>query len=155
MIIVYFNEKEKYLKKDNYIKNFDVDTIEELLTKIKIEDDIKIIARSKDILQFKLKNPKFKAQFEIIGNVQKINNDIVKTDLELLKSGLKDYILYSPRGEYKNIFGEKVYLTKNKEICDKLNQQGQYLAISLDQLKEAKRNPQEIMIKNGFLGRVI
>ena len=66
MITAYFTLKEKYLSKDDYRKDFEVDTIEELLSKIKIDEEILLKSDKKHILEFLLKNKNEKIKTEIV-----------------------------------------------------------------------------------------
>ena len=49
MITAYFTQDEKYLEKGDYRKNFDVNSIAELVSNIKVKEPVLIKANSKDI----------------------------------------------------------------------------------------------------------
>lgn len=153
MITAYYTDTKKYLQKDNYIKHFDVNSLDELVKHIKIDDDILIKANSADILKFKLKNKNKNISYQIIHDVEPLTKDTVNNDLTLLEQGLKSYIIYKPKNTA--LYGERVYLTKDMATCSHLNKTGKYLAVCISQLKDMVSNPQKIMLQNTFLGKVI
>ena len=136
MITAYFTETQKYLQKDDYRKDFDVSSIEELVSKIKVSEPILIKASSKDIFDFKFKS-KIQGQFEyeVVGDIIKLTPNTAKSDIETLYNGTCSYVAYKPKDKYKDLLGDKCYIVADK-IKQKYFVQKGNLALTLDDLKQ-------------------
>lgn len=67
MITAFFTPYYKFLQKDNYLKFFnEVESLNDLIDKIKVEDKIKIYAHSKDIIKFQFNNTNSNVEYEFL-----------------------------------------------------------------------------------------
>lgn len=132
MIIAYYTRSLKYLQKDNYKKTFDVNSITELLNKIKIKDKVLIKASSKDIFDFKFSSDKKNIDFDIdyvaLNEEESIEKPIF--DYDMVEQDYKNdvaYALYPVAENWQHILGKEIYfcrdraiqlyLVKEKDIC--------------------------------------
>ena len=137
MIVAYFTENEKYLKKGDYRKDFDANSIAELVSNIKVKELVLIKAKSRDIFDFKYNNHiDGDFDFEIIEDDNSFNKQTIVEDLKSLHTGKKTYVCYSVKPELQDRIGKIVYLTKNKDIKEYIMKNSNDLAIEVSELKE-------------------
>lgn len=134
MITAYFTEKQKYLQKDNYRKDFDVNSLAELIGKIKVKEPVLIKASSKDIFDFKFKSGiEGEFEYEVVSDILSLTSDIVRSDLQGLCSGTLNYVVYKPKN--KDLLGEKCYLVTNRQWQKWFIKKGN-IALTLDDIKD-------------------
>lgn len=68
-------------------------------------------------------------------SIVQLTPDIVKSDIQSLYNGTCSYVAYKPKGKYRGLLGDKVYIVANKGRQNYFSRQG-YLALTLDDLKE-------------------
>ena len=137
MIIAYFSDTKKYLKKDDYKKEFKVDNLIELVSKIKVKEPVLIRATKEEIDNFKVFNlldGDFK--YEIINEVIPLTSEIVSSDLNKLARGEIGHVLYKTKSENADLLGNKVYIVADKRKQQYFIQNKGVLALTLDDLKE-------------------
>ena len=134
MITAYFTEKQKYLQKDDYRKDFDVSSLAELIGKIKVKEPVLIKANSKDIFDFKFKSGiEGEFEYEVVSDILALTPDIVHSDLQGLRSGTLNYVAYKPKN--KDLLGEKCYLVANRQWQKWFIKKGD-MALTLDDIKD-------------------
>lgn len=134
MIIAYFTEKQKYLQKDDYRKDFDVNSLAELIGKIKVKEPILIKANSKDIFDFKFKSgTEGEFEYEVVSDILSLTPDTVRSDLQGLRSGTLNYVAYKPKN--KDLLGKKCYLVANRD-WQKWFIKKDDMALTLDDIKD-------------------
>ena len=163
MIIAYYTEAEKYLQKDDYRKDFDVDSLEELVSYIKSKEHIVIKAKKQDIFDFKFKS-KIDGDFEyvILGDCVSLTDKIIQQDLKELSNGTTDYVKYSVKSELQKILGKHVYLVKDRDLKDKFLEKGSEFVFVIDDiaelvnsLKKSGEISQKVLLKQFFDGREV
>lgn len=137
MIIAYFSETQKYLQKDNYRKDFEVDNLIELISKIKVKEPVLIKSTKEEIDNFKVFNL-FEGDFkyEIVSGVIPLTSEIVSSDLNRLARGEIGHVLYKTKSENADLLGNKVYIIADKRKQQYFIQNKGVLALTLDDLKE-------------------
>ena len=163
MIIAYFTEKEKYLQKGDYRKDFEVNSIAELVSKIKISEPVLIKAKKKDIFEFKFKSKvEGEFEFEILSDLLELNEDIVNQDLNKLYEGISDYVIYSVKPEWQNILGKIVYLVKDRELQRNIVDKQDIFAFLPEDLcdlvqglREKGEIPEKVLLKCFFDGKEV
>lgn len=137
MIIAYFSETQKYLQKDDYRKDFEVNNLIELISKIKVKEPILIKSTKEEIDNFKVFNL-FEGDFkyEIISGVIPLTSEIVSSDLNRLARGEIGHVLYKTKSENADLLGNKVYIVADKRKQRYFIQNKGVLALTLDDLKE-------------------
>ena len=106
MIIAFFTPYYKFLQKDNYLKFFnDVDSLSDLIAKIKVEDKIKIYAHSKDIIKFQFGNTNSNIEYELLKDSEIFDDFINEGDK--VKGKVKE--------KWHSFFGEYLYLVQDRE----------------------------------------
>ena len=134
MITAYFTEKQKYLQKDDYRKDFDVSSLAELIGKIKVKEPVLIKANSKDIFDFKFKSGiEGDFEYEAVSDILPLTPDIAKSDIQSLYNGTCNYVVYRPKN--KDLLGEKCYLVANRDWQKWFIKKGD-MALTLDDLKD-------------------
>ena len=134
MITAYFTEKQKYLQKDGYRKDFDVSSLAELIGKIKVKEPVLIKASSKDIFDFKFKSGiEGEFEYEVVSDILSLTPDTVRSDLQGLRLGTLNYVVYKPKN--KDLLGEKCYLVANRDWQKWFIKKGD-MALTLDDLKD-------------------
>ena len=134
MITAYFTEKQKYLQKDDYRKNFDVSSLAELIGKIKVKEPVLIKANSKDIFDFKFKSGiEGEFEYEVVSDILSLTSDIVRSDLQGLLSGTLNFVAYKPKNI--DLLGQKCYLVANRDWQKWFIKKGD-MALTLDDLKD-------------------
>ena len=138
MIIAYYTDKEKYLQKDDYRKDFEVNSLKELINKIKTNDEtILIKAKKEDIFEFKFKSGLVgDFEYEIISDKVEFNEQSIIQDLYELNKGIRDYVKYLVRPKLQDRIGKTVYLTKDKDIKETIMKNSNDLAIEVNELME-------------------
>ena len=138
MIIAYYMDNEKYLQKDDYKKNFEVNSLKELISKIKNNNEtILIKAKKEDIFEFQFKSGIVgDFEYEIISDKVEFNEQSIIQDLYELNKGIRNYVKYSVRTELQDRIGKIVYLTKNKDIKEYIMKNSNDLAIEVNELRE-------------------
>ena len=137
MIIAYFSDTKKYLQKDDYKKEFDVNNLVELVSKIKVKEPILIRATKEEIDNFKvfsLLDGDF--TYEVINDVIPLTSDIVSADLQKIRNGELSHVLYKTKAENRDLLGDKVYIVDTKARQQYFIQNKGVLALTLDDLKE-------------------
>lgn len=137
MIVAYFSETQKYLQKDDYRKDFEVNNLIELISKIKVKEPILIKSTKEEIDNFKVFNL-FEGDFkyEIINEVIPLTSEIVSSDLNRLARGEIGHVLYKTNSENTDLLGNKVYIVADKRKQQYFIQNKGVLALTLDDLKE-------------------
>ena len=137
MIVAYFSETQKYLQKDDYRKDFEVNNLIELISKIKVKEPILIKSTKEEIDNFKVFNL-FEGDFkyEIINEVIPLTSEIVSSDLNRLARGEIGHVLYKTKSENAELLGNKVYIVADKRKQQYFIQNKGVLALTLDDLKE-------------------
>lgn len=106
MITAFFTPYYKFLQKDKYLKFFnDVNSLNDLIDKIKVEDKINIYAYSKDIIKFQFKNTRADVDYVFL------TNDVVFD--EYINEGNKVKIKVS--ADYVKYIGEYIYIIQNRD----------------------------------------
>ena len=140
MITAFFTPYFKFLQKDSYLKFFnDVDNLSDLISKIKVEDEIKIYAHSKDIIKFQFGNTKQNISYEVLEEgvlFEEFNNNSIN---DRVKAKVKD--------QWKHILFDYVYIVQNRELqlelvkkCDILT----FMATDLNDLVQSLQCTGEI-----------
>lgn len=137
MIVAYFSETQKYLQKDDYKKEFEVNNLIELISKIKVKEPVLIKSTKEEIDNFKVFNL-FEGDFEyeIISGVIPLTSEIVSSDLNRLARGEIGHVLYKTKSENADLLGNKVYIIADKRKQQYFIQNKGVLALTLDDLKE-------------------
>lgn len=106
MITAFFTPYYKFLQKGSYLKFFnDVESLNELIAKIKVEDKIKIYAHSKDIIKFQFGNTNSNIEYEFLEDSD-IFDDFINED-DKVKGKVKE--------KWHSFFGEYLYLVQDRE----------------------------------------
>lgn len=106
MITAFFTPYYKFLQKGNYLKLFnDVDSLSDLIAKIKVEDKIKIYAHSKDIIKFQFGNTNPNIEYEFLEDSDIFDDFINEGDK--VKGKVKE--------KWNWFFGEYLYLVQDRE----------------------------------------
>lgn len=137
MIVAYFSETQKYLQKDDYKKEFEVNNLIELIGKIKVKEPVLIKSTKEEIDNFKVFNL-FEGDFEyeIISGVIPLTSEIISSDLNRLARGDIGHVLYKTKSENVDLLGNKVYIVADKIKQQYFIQNKGVLALTLDDLKE-------------------
>ena len=131
MITAFFTPYYKFLQKDNYLKFFnDVESLNDLIDKIKIEDKIKIYAHSKDIIKF---------QF---GNMNPDIEYIFLEDDSLFESYIKqgNRVKLKVKECWQHLLGDIVYLVQDREELINFVADVDMLAFQATDINELKDN---------------
>lgn len=106
MITAFFTPYYKFLQKDNYLKFFnEIESLNDLITKIKVEDKIKIYAHSKDIIKFQFGNTNSNIEYEFLEDSDIFDNFI--NEGNKVKGKVKE--------KWHSFFGEYLYLVQDRE----------------------------------------
>lgn len=106
MITAFFTPYYKFLQKDSYLKFFnEVESLIDLISKIKVEDKIKIYAHSKDIIKFQFGNTNSNIEYEFLEDSEIFDDFINEGDKVKGKVKEKRYWF----------FGEYLYLVQDRE----------------------------------------
>ena len=137
MIIAYFSDTKKYLQKDDYKKEFEVNNLIELISKIKVKEPVLIRATQEEINNFKVFDL-FEGDFkyEIINEIIPLTSEIISSDLNRLARGEIGHVLYKTNSENAELLGNKVYIVADKRKQQYFIQNKGVLALTLDDLKE-------------------
>ena len=107
MITAFFTPYYKFLQKDNYLKFFnDVESLSDLINKIKVEDKIKIYARSKDIIRFQFGNVNSDIEYEFLEDNYFFEKFINEDDRVKVKV----------KAEWQDILGRYIYFLQDREL---------------------------------------
>lgn len=105
MITAFFTPYYKFLQKDSYLKFFnEVESLNDLIEKIKVEDKIKIYAHSKDIIKF---------QF---GNIQQNVEYVFLEDNILFDKFINngDKVKVNVKKQWQDILGKCIYFVQDR-----------------------------------------
>lgn len=144
MIVAYFTENEKYLKKGDYRKDFNVNSITELVSNIKVKEPVLIKANSKDIFDFKFNtNPKIEGDFdfEVLKSEESIEVPIF--DYQKVQQDAKNdvsYALYPVNEKWHNLLGKEIYFCKDRAIQLFLVKDRDVCTFLYDDWRELKKN---------------
>ena len=106
MITAFFTPYYKFLQKDNYLKFFnEIESLNDLIAKIKVEDKIKIYAHSKDIIKFQFGNTNSNIEYEFLEDSDIFDNFI--NEGNKVKGKVKE--------KWHSLFGEYLYLVQDRE----------------------------------------
>ena len=106
MITAFFTPYYKFLQKDSYLKFFnEVESLNDLIVKIKVEDKIKIYAHSKDIIKFQFGNTNSNIEYEFLEDSEIFDDFINEGDK--VKGKVKE--------KWHSFFGEYLYLVQDRE----------------------------------------
>lgn len=149
MLEVYFTSREKKLKYGDYEKSFDVNDIDELLSKIKDKSisPIKIYASENDIVVHQLKHPDGGFLYEAVKEVPIFDENIINEDLTNIK--LKKY---TPKKEWQLQFGDVVYITNSKQMQRRIVDKQSKFCFTNEDIKELQKNNWQI--DNAYMIRV-
>lgn len=150
MITAYYSKNKKYLKKGDYKKEFDdVQSLQELIKKVKTKEKISIYAGSKDIIDFKLySNVTGSFEFHVLKQIIPLTQDILQQDIQELQTGQKKYVRYVPKNQ--TLWGKEVYIVSDLREYKKIKQTTQHVVIPLKDINNALEKPQEYIIKHIF-----
>lgn len=132
MIIAYFTLKEKYLSKDDYRKDFEVDTIEELLSKIKVNDEILLKSDKKHLLEFVLKNKNSKIKTEIVEELPVLDFNA--------SYNFEGYLKLQVPKEYQELLGNIIHIVNTFDESSKIFWEKDEFAFTIDSLPILKRD---------------
>ena len=105
MITAFFTPYYKFLQKDNYLKFFDdVESLNDLVAKIKVEDKIKIYAHSKDIIKFQFGNTNPDIEYVFL-------EDDILFD-KLINNG--DKVKVNVKQQWQDVLGKNIYLVQDR-----------------------------------------
>lgn len=105
MITAFFTPYYKFLQKDSYLKFFnEVENLNDLIAKIKVEDKIKIYAHSKDIIKFQFGNTNSNIEYEFLEDSEIFDDFINEGDK--VKGKVKE--------KWNWFFGEYLYLVQDR-----------------------------------------
>ena len=144
MIVAYFTEDEKYLEKGDYRKDFDANSIAELVSNIKVKEPVLIKASSKDIFDFKFNtNPKIEGDFdfEVLKSEESIEVPIF--DYQKVQQDAKNdvsYALYEVNEKYHNLLGKEIYFCKDRAIQLFLVKDRDVCTFMYEDWRELKKN---------------
>lgn len=121
MITAYYTKDLKYLQKGAYKKIFEVDSIAELLSKIKVQDKILVKAVSKDIFNFKFNTNTdlqgLDIDFEVINEVENVENPIFDyASIERDYESEVSYAKYSVAKNWQYLLGDEVYFCRERNM---------------------------------------
>ena len=107
MITAFYTPYCKFLQKGNYIKFFDgeVDSLQELIDKIKVEDKIDIYAYSKDIIKFQFFNSDSNISYQFLESDSIFSGFIEGGDI----------VCGIVKEEWQRVLGEKVYFIQDRD----------------------------------------
>lgn len=106
MITAFFTPYYKFLQKDSYLKFFnEVESLSDLIAKIKVEDKIKIYAHSKNIIKFQFGNTNSNIEYEFLEDSEIFDDFINEGDK--VKGKVKE--------KWRSFFGEYLYLVQDRE----------------------------------------
>ena len=155
MIVAYFTENEKYLEKGDYRKDFDANSIAELVSNIKVKEPVLIKANSKDIFDFKFNtNPKIEGNFdfEVLKTEESVEVPIF--DYQKVQQDAKNdvsYALYGVNEKYHNILGKEIYFCKDRAIQLFLVKDRDICTFLYSDWRELKDN----ILKNNEVGKIL
>ena len=134
MITAFYTPYCKFLQKDNYIKYFDneVNSLQELIEKIKVTDKIVIYAYSKDIIKFQF----FNTDSNLDVSYQFLEEESIFS--EIIKG--KDSIVVVVKEEWQQVLGEKVYLIQDREKQMNIVKEKDILAFQFTDLVDLVKN---------------
>lgn len=144
MIVAYFTENEKYLKKGDYCKDFDVNSIAELVSNIKVKEPVLIKANSKDIFDFKFNTiPKIEGDFdfEVLKSEESVEMPVF--DYQKVQQDAKNdvsYALYEVNEKYHNLLGKEIYFCKDRVIQLYLVKEKDICSFIYSDMNELKKN---------------
>lgn len=131
MITAFFTPYYKFLQKDNYLKFFnEVESLNDLIAKINVEDKIKIYAHSKDIIKFQFGNTNSNIEYEFLEDSEIFEN-FTKVGNRLKAKVNQDFC---------KLLGEYVYFTQDRDLQIQLVKDIDKLVFQLTDLPELKRN---------------
>lgn len=144
MIVAYFTENEKYLEKGDYRKSFDVSSIAELVSNIKVKEPVLIKASSKDIFDFKFNtNPKIEGDFDFEVLKTEETLEIPVFDYQKVQQDVKNdvsYALYEVSEKYQNLLGKEIYFCKDRAIQLFLVKDRDVCTFMYEDWRELKKN---------------
>ena len=143
-IVAYFTENEKYLEKGDYRKDFDVNSIAELVSNIKVKEPVLIKANSKDIFDFKFNtNPKFEGDFDFEVLKSEESVEVPVFDYQKVQQDAKNdvsYALYDVNEKYHNLLGKEIYFCKDRAIQLFLVKDRDVCTFMYEDWRELKKN---------------
>lgn len=147
MITAFFTSYYKFLQKDTYIKFFNkVESLDDLISKIKVEDKIKIYAHSKDIIRFQFGNTNSNIEYEILEDDSLCENFVVEENNKV-KAKVKE--------KWKNILFDYIYIVQNRELQLELVEKCDILTFMATDLNELKNGlTQKFEIPDMFLAKM-
>ena len=131
MITAFFTPYYKFLQKDSYLKFFnEVENLNDLIEKIKVEDKIKIYAHSKDIIKF---------QF---GNIQQNVEYVFLEDNILFDKFINngDKVKVNVKEQWQDILGKCMYFVQDRNEQIDIVEDLDMIAIQATDINELKNN---------------
>ena len=154
MIIAYYTENEKYLQKDDFRKDFKVNSLEELIDKIKVKDKVLIKASKKDIFDFKFNLPITDAdiyEYEILKKKVETEPIFDYNSVEIDRKENVAYGVYSVNEKWHKILGKEIYFCQNNELLLCLVQEKDVCAFLYDDWEQLRNN----LISEGEMGEIL
>lgn len=142
MIIAFFTPYYKFLQKDGYLKFFkDVDSLTDLIAKIKVEDKIKIYAYSKDIIKFQFGNTNPNIEYEFLEDSEIFDSFFVRNDK--VKCRIKE--------KWQNVLGEYVYIVQDRDEQLRIVNDLDLCAFQATDINELSKD----ILENGEVGKIL
>lgn len=140
MITAYFTNTLKYLEKGNYRKEFDVNSIIELIDKIKAKNEkILIKAKSKDIFDFKFNYGDENEdiyEYDFLPDKPVFGKNPVENILQHFIESKADFMDYSVIDMWQDKLGKLIFICNSKEKKDEILNENVYLAFLPPDLEE-------------------
>ena len=139
MIIAFFTPYYKFLQRGNYLKFFnEVKSLSDLISKIKIEDKVRIYAHSKDVIKFQFGNTNPNVEYEFL------EDDILFDGFV----GGDDKVRLKVRPELHKVLGEYVYLVQDRDLLIQTVNEHDVLAFQATDINKLTEN----ITKSGEIG---
>lgn len=142
MITAFFTSYYKFLQKDSYLKFFnEVESLNDLIDKIKIEDEIKIYAHSRDIIKFQFGNTNPNVEYIFLEDGALFDECV--NENELVKARVKEC--------WRSLLGENIYLVQDREKQIQLINDLDLCAFQATDINELKNN----LVNNNEIGELL
>jgi len=139
MITAFFTPYYKFLQKDNFLKFFnEVESLSDLIDKIKIKDKIKIYAHSKDIIKFQFNNNNPDIEYEFLETDNIFEEFTSEHDMVRVKL----------KPEWRKALGEYIYVAQDRSLQREIVFRHDVLAFQATDLNKMKEN----VLKDGNIG---
>lgn len=148
-IELYYTDNFKYLKLGDYIKYFDNESIDDMLSKIKNQETpVKIRTLKEYLIPHKLSDKsKVIYTYEEIQEEKVFDYDKVEFDFD---AGVS-YALYPVNEKWHNILGKEIYFCKDRNIQLFLTKDRDICTFLYSDWRELKDN----ILKNNEVGKIL